>query len=86
MGQNIVLENRERLSVTGVIEVESFNEGCVVANTELGLLIVKGAKLHVSKLNIESAELGVEGSIASCEYSSKEASRSKGSFFARVFR
>jgi sporulation protein YabP len=83
--QNLILENREKLSISGVIDVESFNDECVVVETELGTLIVKGIDLHISKLNIDSSELGIEGEIISCEYSDRE-SRSRGGFFARMFR
>lgn len=85
--QNLILENRERLSISGVIDVESFNDESVVVDTELGLLIIRGIDLHINKLNIDSSELGIEGDIISCEYSEKEGSRSKGSgFFARMFK
>ena len=35
------MENRQKLSVSGVIDVESFNDECVVADTELGILVIK---------------------------------------------
>lgn len=85
--QNLILENREKLSISGVIDVESFNDECVVVDTELGLLIVRGMDLHISKLNIESSELNLEGDITSCEYSSKDGGKSKGTgFLGRMFR
>ncbi len=40
--QNLILENREKLNITGVIDVESFNDESVIVDTELGLLIVRG--------------------------------------------
>ena len=63
--QNLILENREKLSISGVIDVESFNDECVIADTELGTLIIKGIDLHINKLNIDSSELGIEGDIIS---------------------
>ncbi len=85
--QNIILENREKLNVSGVIDVESFNDESVIVDTELGLLIIRGYDLHINKLNIESSELGIEGEIASMEYSDREGSRGKGGgFFARMFK
>ena len=84
--QNLILENRERLSVSGVIDVESFNDESVIVDTELGVLVVRGMDLHISKLNIDSSELSVEGDIMSCEYSDRDGSRSKGGFFARMFK
>ncbi len=84
--QNLILENREKLSISGVIDVESFNDECVIADTELGLLIIKGIDLHINKLNIDNSELGIEGEIVSCEYSDKDGSRNRGGFFARMFK
>jgi sporulation protein YabP len=84
--QNLILENREKLSISGVIDVESFNDECVIVETELGTLIVKGIDLHINKLNIDSSELGIEGEIVSCEYSDRESGSRGGGFFARMFR
>lgn len=83
---NLILENREKLSISGVIDVESFNDECVIADTELGVLIIRGIDLHINKLNIDNSELGIEGEIISCEYCDRDGSRSKGSFFARMFK
>lgn len=82
--QNLILENREKLSISGVIDVESFNEESVIVDTEMGILIVRGADLHINKLNLDSSELCVEGDITSCEYSDRE--KNKGGFLARMFK
>lgn len=85
--QNLILENRERLNISGVIDVESFNDESVIVDTELGVLVVKGIDLHINKLNIDNSELGIEGEIISCEYSDRDGSRNKGGgFFARMFK
>ena len=49
--QNIVLENREKLNITGVLDVLSFDDQIVIFETELGLLTVKGENLRINKLN-----------------------------------
>ena len=82
--QNIILKNRNKLLVSGVRDVDSFNEECIVIMTELGMLIIRGENLHINKLNIEQAELDVEGEIISCEYA--DTGSSKGSLFSRFFR
>jgi sporulation protein YabP len=85
--QNIILENREKLNISGVIDVESFDDQCVVIDTDLGILIVKGDDLHINKLNIDNSELNIEGDIISCEYSDKGGSSSRGmGFFSRLLR
>ncbi len=83
--QTLLLENRERLSVTGVVDVESFNDQMIVAITDLGILIIRGAELHINKLCLESNELIIEGDIYSLEYSDGEIGKSR-SFFGKMFK
>lgn len=83
--QTLLLENREKLCVTGVVDVESFNDQSIVAITDLGVLIIRGEELHINKLNLESNELIVEGDIFSLEYSDGETGKSK-SFFGKMFK
>jgi len=82
--QNVMLENRQKLLVSGVIDVESFNEQYVIVHTDLGVLTVRGEGLHISRLNLDNGELNVEGDILSLEYS--ESDGSKGGFFSRLFK
>lgn len=84
--QNLILENRERLTVTGVIDVNSFNDESIILETEVGTLIVKGRDLHINKLNLESAELIVEGEIDSCLYSDKELKGKGFNLFSSLFK
>ena len=85
--QNLMLENREKLSVSGVIDVESFNDESIIVDTELGVLSIKGEDLHINKLSIDSSELSIEGDITSLEYSDREGSKSKGlGFLSKMFK
>lgn len=84
MPQNLVLEDRRLLTVSGVSDVDSFDEETIVIFTDLGELTVRGSNLHINKLSIEIGELTVEGNIAALIYSD-EAPKS-GGFFSKVFR
>lgn len=85
--QNIIIENREKMSISGVIDVESFNDECVIVDTELGVLVIRGEDLHINKLNLDNSELAIEGDIISCEYSDRESSKSKGfGFLSKMFK
>ena len=57
--QNIIIENRSRMSVSGVSDVENFDENSVVLYTNRGLLTVKGTGLHIERLSLETGELGL---------------------------
>lgn len=85
MPHSVVLEDRRRLTVSGVSDVDSFDEQMIVVFTELGELTVKGTDLHISRLSLEMGELAVEGDIASLSYA-EQAREKQGSFFSRVFR
>ena len=63
--QNIVLENREKLSISGVLDVLSFDDQIIILETELGLLHVKGENLRINKLSIDTSDVIVEGDVSS---------------------
>ena len=75
--QNIVLENREKLNVTGINDVFSFDDQIIIIETELGLLTIKGEDLKINKLSLDTSDFIVEGRIDSLNYSNQEASSSK---------
>lgn len=81
---HLVLESRERLSVSGVEEVESFDENTIVMITCQGTLIVRGDGLHIEKLSLDGGDLKVEGNIDSLTY--EEDNRSRGGLLSRLLR
>ena len=83
--QNIVLENRTHLNVSGVIDVLNFDEQLVTLETELGVLIIKGSNLRLNKFNLDNTDLSVNGDINSIIYDDKPSSKSEG-FITRIFK
>ncbi|MBE7030439.1 MAG: sporulation protein YabP [Ruminococcaceae bacterium] len=81
---NLIMENRGKLSVSGVEDVESFHEEEIVLHTTMGVLILRGRGMHINKLSVEVGEVIVEGEICAMEYT--EARQKGGSFLARMFR
>lgn len=81
---NVIMENRHSLSLSGVREVDSFDEQSVVIVTELGELTVRGESLHISRLDQDTGELDMSGDINELVYSEMKQER-KG-FFARLMR
>ena len=85
--QNLILENRQKLSISGVLDVLSFADQVVILETELGLLTVKGENIRINKLSIDTSEVIVEGDISYLAYSDKESDKSKGnSFMSKIFK
>ncbi len=83
---NIVLESRNFLSITGVEDVQNFDEEKIFLTTQLGELTIEGNNLHINKLSLETGEMTVEGEIDSVIYAGEDSSVSKQGFFARLFR
>ena len=85
--QNLVLENRGKLTITGVLDVLSFDDQVVIVETELGLLTIKGENLRINKLSIDTSEVIVEGEIVGINYSDKEIGKKDGnSFLGKIFK
>ncbi len=80
--QRIELSGREHLSVTGVEDVDRFDENEIVMTTAEGALIVTGEKLHIGKLSIDGGELHVDGRIDSLTF--EDASAGRGGLLSRL--
>ncbi len=84
--QNLILENRSKLNISGVLDVLSFDDQIVIVETELGLLNVKGENLRINKLSIDTSEVIVEGDISSLAYSEKDYDKKGSSLFGKIFK
>lgn len=76
------LSDRAHLSLSGVKEVESFDENVIVLSTAGGVLIVRGEKLQLRALSVDGGQVSVHGLIDSLSY---EAPKAPGGFFKRIF-
>ena len=82
---SLTLDERSRAVITGVEEVDSFNEQMIVLNTTAGAMTLMGDQLNVSKLNLEEGQLVIQGHIAALEYDERKP-RARGSALARLFK
>ena len=80
--QRITLDERARLTVTGVEEVMSFDEERIVMRTVLGELTVLGSGLHIGRLSLDAGELGVEGEVSELAFSERGTA---GGLWSRLF-
>lgn len=77
------LVGREQLTVSGVEDVERFDETGIVMSTSAGVLVITGEDLHIGKLSLDGGELQVDGRIDSISY--EDDGPGKGGFFSRLF-
>ena len=82
-GHRLELVGREKLTVSGVEDVERFDENGIVMSTSAGVLVVTGEDLHIGKLSLDGGELHVDGRIDSVTY--EEGGREQGGFLRRLF-
>ena len=82
---NIIMEDRKKLSVSGVQDVDCFDETLVILFTHMGKLTVRGQNLHVNSFSVDDGDFSMEGEIYSLEYSSDE--KAKGSsLLSKLFK
>ena len=81
----VVMEGRQSLRVSGVEDVESFDDDTVVIYTVDGTMTVKGMDFRINKLNVEDGELEIDGDVDSILYSDSR-KEEHGGFFGRIFR
>ena len=82
--QSLILENRGRLSVSGVSNIISYDENTVLMETSKGRLQVKGENLHITKLTLETGDASLDGTIDSLVF--ENSSDNRNGFFAQLFR
>ncbi|MDR0841494.1 MAG: sporulation protein YabP [Christensenellaceae bacterium] len=82
---SIHIDERQLMSISGVKDVDSFNEQEVQLLTEAGELRIEGAELHLTKLDLDAGQVILEGEIFALEYASEQQA-SSGSLLSRLFR
>ena len=79
---SLCIEDRSRTTITGVEDVDCFNEEVAVITTSMGAVTITGAGLKVSQLDLAQGSVALEGRIDALEYGAVR----RGGFFARVFK
>ena len=79
------MEEREKVRIGGVLEVLSFDEEGIMMETTCGLLMLKGAGMHIGKLDLDAGDVIVDGSIDSVTYSDGTLAE-KHSILGKLFR
>ncbi len=81
----VIMENREKLTISGVNDVETFDENTVIIHTVMGLMTICGSGLHIRELNVDTSDLNIEGNIDSIEYRNETYEKKRG-LFQGIFR
>ena len=85
MPHKLHINNRNKIMITGVVDVISFDDKMLVLETVQGILSIKGEEFKANKLTLESGEAVIEGKVCCMEYT--ENGRDKaGSFLSRLLK
>lgn len=81
---NVIIENRKSITMSGICDVDSFDEQTICVFTDLGTMTIKGYELHINKLNIDTKEMNVTGNIVAIFYSDEK--QQSGGLFSKLFK
>ncbi|WP_202081457.1 sporulation protein YabP [Caldalkalibacillus salinus] len=83
----IKMNNRKSMDISGVINVESFDNEEFLLETECGFLAIRGQNLHMKNLNVENGLVSIEGTIADMAYVDHTSSGDKAKgLFSKLFK
>ena len=82
---NVILEGRKNLTISGVTDVDSFDERCISLYTQLGELVIKGRELHINSMSVETGDMTIEGDIWALNYGDKD-KKSSATILGKLFR
>lgn len=81
------LENRNKLSITGINKIDSLNSDEFLIQTNQGLLLVRGENLVMQQLDIDKGNIWIEGNVIGLEYISEtKEKKQKTSFVGKLFK
>ena len=80
---SIQLDGRNKLKITGVSDIDNFDENEIVIKTSQGILTVDGSEMHIEKLSLETGDVVINGLVYGLKYDDIPAG-GKG-FFGRLF-
>ncbi len=80
---NLMMNNCEKMSLSGVFDVESFDDRCVICYTDFGKLVIRGNALRVDNMNVDTGDMEITGRVLSLCYVDEKPSKS---VFSKLFK
>ena len=83
LDHTLFMENRSKMTVTGVLQVVAYEEFHIILKTDCGRLIIQGRNLVAGEISSSQNTLKLTGDIQTVVY---KGGGEKDSLFSRVFR
>ena len=81
---SILIDERERIKVSGVTDVDSFDENEIILYTSDGGVVLSGEDFKINRLNVESGDVEIEGFINEIKYTNL--TQTSGGFWSKIFK
>ncbi|MEH7390625.1 sporulation protein YabP [Bacillus sp. JJ1503] len=83
---DVIMRGRRLLDITGVKQVESFDNEEFLLDTVMGFLAIKGQNLQMKNLDVDKGVVSIKGKIFDLVYlDDQHGDKAKG-FFSKLFR
>ena len=82
--QNVIIESRKRLNISGVKDVTSFDDETILLDTVFGRMTIKGENIRLESFNTTTGDIVANGKIHAVVYMSD--AKTSGGFFSRLLR
>ena len=69
---NLILEDRANMNLSGVTDVDCFDERTIRLSTQLGELVIKGRNLHIDSVSVETGDMRISGDVWSLQYGDRD--------------
>ncbi len=74
------LKSREHIEISGVVEVQSFDEASITVSTLCGEMVIEGEQLKIGTLDTERGIVSADGKICALYYTDDVPRRRRGIF------
>jgi sporulation protein YabP len=82
----VIMRGRKLLEITGVKQVESFDNEEFLLETSMGFLAIKGQNLQMKNLDVEKGIVSIKGKIFDLVYLDEQHGEKAKGFFSKLFR
>ncbi|MBI0581114.1 MULTISPECIES: sporulation protein YabP [Bacillaceae] len=83
---DVIMRGRKLLDITGVKQVESFDNEEFLLETVMGFLAIKGQNLQMKNLDVEKGIVSIKGKIFDLVYLDEQHGEKAKGFFSKLFR
>lgn len=82
----VQMNNRKELEITGVKEVDSFDNEEFLLETVMGYMIIRGENLQLKNLDVGSGAVSIKGKIYELSYVDEQSEEKAKGFFSKLFK